>query len=466
MKKMTMGRGLNMSKGKWGSKKAVIFLQAGTFLEYFDLMLFVHMSVLLNTFFFPQSDPYIAGIISAFAFSSSYILRPFAALIFGFLGDRYGRKPTVMITMMMMGIPCGILTILPTYQEWGITSTVIVTLCRMLQGMSSLGEIVGAEIYLIETIKRPQQYSAVALLAVSASLGSFVALSLSSMAAASSGNNWRWVFSVGLTIAFAGSFVRTRLRETPEFVDMKLRLKKAIEKGNKKEISHIQRRTKQEDIHTPREDYKTVFMAFLMQCCSPLCFYFGYMYCGVILKTVCHYTPAQIIYQNLLVAVIKLFAMFVIVFLVRYIYPLKILKVKLCIFLVFILSVPYVLENIHESTDPLIIEHNARLIFWIQSFCIVFTPSTVSPIVYAHFPILKRFTYASWPFAISRAVMSVGCFGIVVMVSWVGSYWGILFIFLPIILAFAIGLAHFSYLEKKTGNYPGFVENKLALSVA
>ncbi len=456
-------------KSAWGHKKTILFLQTGTFLEYFDLMLFVHMSVLLNTFFFPQSDPYMNAIVSAFAFSSSYILRPFAAMLFGYLGDQYGRKPTVMITMMMMGIPCGILTILPTYNEWGITATIIVTLCRMMQGMSSLGEIVGAEIYMVETIKRPHQYSAVALLAVSSALGSFFALGLSSMAASSPGENWRWVFSVGLTVAFAGSFARTRLRETPEFVDMKRRLNKAIKNGNQKEVLNISRKTEQEETHTPAQDRKTVFMAFLMQCASPLCFYFSYMYCGVLLKTFCHYTPAQIINQNLKISIIKIFAMLTVAFLVRYIYPLKILRVKLFIFACFIFACPYFLNQLEPSSDTAVWESYANMIFWIQCICTVFTPATVSPIVYAHFPILKRFTYASWPFAISRAVMSVASLGVVVAIGWVGN-WGLLLVFLPILLMFFTGFSHFSKLEKDAGLYPGYekkdepVSGKVALA--
>ena len=58
-------------------KEAVGLLQIGTFLEYFDLMLYVHMAVLLNELFFPKTDPYTAALLSAFAFCSTWVLRPF-----------------------------------------------------------------------------------------------------------------------------------------------------------------------------------------------------------------------------------------------------------------------------------------------------------------------------------------------------------------------------------------------------
>ena len=78
-----------------GQKEAVGLLSIGTFLEYFDLMLYVHMAVLLNELFFPKTDPFTASLLSAFAFCSSYILRPFGALIFGFIGDFIGRKSVI-----------------------------------------------------------------------------------------------------------------------------------------------------------------------------------------------------------------------------------------------------------------------------------------------------------------------------------------------------------------------------------
>ena len=83
-------------------KEAIGLLSIGTFLEYFDLLLYVHMSVLLNELFFPKTDPHTAALLAAFAFCSSYVLRPFGALIFGYLGDHIGRKSTVIITTMMM----------------------------------------------------------------------------------------------------------------------------------------------------------------------------------------------------------------------------------------------------------------------------------------------------------------------------------------------------------------------------
>jgi len=83
-------------------KEAVGLLSIGTFLEYFDLMLFVHMAVVINELFFPKTDPFTASLLSAFAFCSTYFFRPFGALLFGYIGDKIGRKHTVIITTFFM----------------------------------------------------------------------------------------------------------------------------------------------------------------------------------------------------------------------------------------------------------------------------------------------------------------------------------------------------------------------------
>ena len=85
-------------------KEVVGLLSIGTFLEYFDLMLYVHMAVLLNELFFPKTDPFTASLLSAFAFCSTYILRPFGALLLGYIGDNIGRKATIIISTGIMAL--------------------------------------------------------------------------------------------------------------------------------------------------------------------------------------------------------------------------------------------------------------------------------------------------------------------------------------------------------------------------
>ena len=181
-------------------KEVVGLLSIGTFLEYFDLMLYVHMAVLLNELFFPKTDPFTASLLSAFSFSITFIFRPFGALIFGYIGDNYGRKFTVIITTIFMAVTCIIMAISPTYAEIGITASVIITLCRIVQGINSMGEKIGAEIYLTETFNPSLQYRVVAFIPTFSCIGTMFALLIASIMT-SHGFNWRYAFVVGAVIA-------------------------------------------------------------------------------------------------------------------------------------------------------------------------------------------------------------------------------------------------------------------------
>ncbi len=212
-------------------KEAVGLLSIGTFLEYFDLMLYVHMAAFLNELFFEPVDSHFTSLMMSFAFCTTFVFRPVGALIFGWLGDNIGRKSTVIITTFMMAVSCFVMANLPTYAQIGVAATWIITICRIVQGMTSMGEIVGAGLYLTETTKPPIQYVSVTLVGLSATLGSMGALGIASLVT-SYGFNWRLAFWIGAIVALIGFAAKTTLRETPEFANAKLILKKKYEKAN------------------------------------------------------------------------------------------------------------------------------------------------------------------------------------------------------------------------------------------
>ncbi|WP_425361343.1 MFS transporter [Candidatus Tisiphia endosymbiont of Ceraclea dissimilis] len=420
-------------------KEVVGLLSIGTFLEYFDLMLYVHLAVLLNELFFPKYEPFAASMLTAFVFCSTFIFRPIGALIFGYIGDRAGRKATVIITTIMMAISCVIMANVPTYAQIGITASIIITVCRILQGMSSVGEIVGAELYLTETIKPPIQYPTVAFVAVASVIGTTAALGIASLVT-SYGLNWRLAFWIGAIIALVGGVSRTTLRETPDFVDAKLRLKKKCEKANIdiKELANA-------PIFNKKVNKKLVLYLFIVNCVWPVCFYFAYVHCGSLLKSSFGYSAEQVIHQNFIVSIIQLVGMSFISYLSYRIYPLKILKVKLVIFSIFIVCSPYILNNI---TEPF-------FLFLLQAFLVLFDFGRVPavPIFFKYFPVFKRYTYNSMIYAVSRALMYViTSFGILFLTKYFG-HWGLLIIMIPISVGFTFGLRHFQKLEKEAGIY-------------
>lgn len=406
-------------------KHAVGLLSLGTFLEYFDLMLYVHMAVLLNELFFPKTDPHTASLLAAFAFCTTYVFRPIGALIFGFIGDYVGRKVTVIITIMFMSISCVFMANLPTYAQIGITASWIMTICRIVQGMSSMGELTGAQLYLSELINPPARYSAVALLAFSSAIGGAASLAVASLVSYF-GLNWRIIFGVGAIIALVGAAARVFLRETPDFTAAKRQTKIAQQT---QVLAH------------EKVSYKTLAALFLMDCMWPLCFYLSYMHCGIVLKDNFSYSPEQIIHQNFIVSIVQISTYLLFVFLSYRIYPLKILKVKLAISFAIVLSYPYWLNNFHHEFHVLLLQ-----------CCIIFFAADASPatsIFYKYFPVLKRFTYISFTYALSRAVIYViTSFGLVYLTKFHGS-WGTLIITIPVFMGYIFGLGHFEQLESK-----------------
>jgi uncharacterized membrane protein YvlD (DUF360 family) len=149
--------------------------------------------------------------------------------------------------MTITGFSCLVMAYLPTYAEIGITASIIVTLCRIMQGLSSLGEVVSAEIYAVETMKSPKRDVFASFLWGLSGLGSLAALAVASSVTLTSGDNWRQVFNIAMMVAFFGLIARTKLHETPEFVDMKQRYNKALDNGNKKEVEKIKNTIKEND---------------------------------------------------------------------------------------------------------------------------------------------------------------------------------------------------------------------------
>lgn len=410
-------------------KQAIGLLSIGTLLEYFDFMRYVHMAVLLNVLFFPPTDQ----LLSAFAFCSTFVFRPFGALFFGWLGDKLGRKIVVIITAAMMSGSCVALAITPTYSQIGITATIIVTLCRIIQGLSSMAEVIGAELYISEIIKKPYRYFYVSLIPSIATTGGMLALGVASLITQYT-LNWRYAFWVGSCIALVGTVARSSLKETRDFVDAKRRLKNnfnSVKRDTSKVFTHF---LFQEKIKT-----KTFLALFFIGCSWPVWFYLAYIYCGNILTQYYNYTPTDVIQQNFKVSIVHTITYFVLAFLSLKIHPMKIIKVKILIFSTFTCFLPILLNSHSSSLD----------IFLIQLFIVIFSLTSIpaNAIFYKSFPVFQRFRYCSFSYALSRAVMHVvTSFGMIYLTHNFGN-WGILIIVVPVIVSFTWGILHFGTLE-------------------
>lgn len=194
-------------------------ISLGTLLEWAEYTFYGYMAVTFSSLFFPDNSPEM-GILKTFGiFAVGYLMRPFGAIIFGHIGDIYGRKPALMISLLLMGAATFCIGCLPTFATWGIKASFILLCMRMLQGIAISGEYNGAAIFLVE--KTGGKYPALAGSWVSASaaagmvLGGIAAFATSHPLAPSWA--WRIPFLFGGLSCFVGLWLRSQVSESVFF---------------------------------------------------------------------------------------------------------------------------------------------------------------------------------------------------------------------------------------------------------
>ncbi len=420
--------------------QTVGILSIGTFLEYFDKMLYLHTAVILNDVFFPDTHLVIKSLIPAFSFCTNYLLTPFGSILFGYVGDTIGRRSAIVLSSMLMSICCITVAFLPTYAQIGISAPILLTACRMIQGISGVSEITGVEIYLTESIKHPLKYQAVALPYAIATLGSAFALGITAFFTNITLpyqyfpiQGWRIAFFVGSIIGIIGAITRGSIKEASEFANRKKMLKDQFKKANiewsKNNLSL-----------NPHVPLSTSVAYFFVHCGMPVCAYFIYFHCGSILHHTFGFTPAQVVKNNLFPTILNVIALLGTVYCSGIIAPLKIIKLQVALFITGIIFFLIAFNIWHSS--------NTILLFQCILVFVRFDYMPAAPIFFKHFPILQRFRYAILIRAISTLItFGVAAFGFELVTKEFGTN-GILLIFFPIGICFTWGIYHFEQKEK------------------
>src|ERR1700730_11935740 len=131
--------------------EAIVASTVGTTIEWYDFFLYGTMAALVfPSLFFPTSDPFVSQILAFSSFTVGFIARPLGGMLFGYLGDRVGRKSTLVATLLLMGISTVLVGLVPGYQEIGIAAPIILSLLRFAQGIGVGGEWGGAVLLAIE----------------------------------------------------------------------------------------------------------------------------------------------------------------------------------------------------------------------------------------------------------------------------------------------------------------------------
>lgn len=195
----------------------------GNALEFYDFTLCgVFVAILAKVFFSTQNDT--SSILwGFFAFSAAFWTRPLGAFIFGYVGDRFGRKVALTWSVSLMGIPTLVISLLPGYETLGILSPIILILCRMLQGLCTGGEYNGAAIFALEHLKtKPGLISG--LISGSCVIGALSAMFMGFLTTQSWMPDWAWrvPFAMGALISIVGFFIRRKTIESMEFLQTKI----------------------------------------------------------------------------------------------------------------------------------------------------------------------------------------------------------------------------------------------------
>lgn len=208
-------------------KKVVISGMIGNGLEWYDYALYGQVAWLLAQHFFPPSNE-AAQLLAAFGvFAAGFLVRPLGAAFFGWLGDKYGRQPAMVVAILMMALPTGAIGLLPTYAEIGIIAPILLTCIRLLQGMSLGGEFSGSITYIVEHAPPHRRGIAGAASLVSLMLGFILGIvvvrGMMSYVGAEAFEAWGWrvPFLLGIAIGLIGFYIRHYCDESPVYTDAK-----------------------------------------------------------------------------------------------------------------------------------------------------------------------------------------------------------------------------------------------------
>jgi MHS family proline/betaine transporter-like MFS transporter len=134
-------------------KKTITAAMSGNILEYYDFTLFVYLTPIIGPLFFPSEDKVISLIAGLGTYALGYFIRPLGGIFFGYIGDTFGRKNALTLSIFLMAISTCLMGCLPTYQAIGPTAPILLILLRLMQGLSAGGEYNGAAIFTVENVK-------------------------------------------------------------------------------------------------------------------------------------------------------------------------------------------------------------------------------------------------------------------------------------------------------------------------
>jgi MFS family permease len=208
-------------------RRVVIAASVGNIIEWYDFYIFGSLAAILAVKFFDKTHPVAAFLSTVAIFSIGFLIRPLGAFVFGWLGDKVGRKYTFIVTLTGMGVSTAVIGMVPTYAQIGLAAAFILFALRLIQGLCLGGEYGGAITYVAEHIEDKRRGYYTGWLQTSPTLG--IVLSLAVIIGtqrytgpeAFSEWGWRVPFLISLLLVAIAIYIRLSLAETPVFQDIK-----------------------------------------------------------------------------------------------------------------------------------------------------------------------------------------------------------------------------------------------------
>lgn len=208
-------------------KKEILISSLGNTIEWFDFGLFIFMAPIIGAKFFPQTSTGNATIEALIVFAAGFLCRPIGGIFFGYFGDTRGRAKTLRASILLITVSTFLVSVIPSYEDIGLTASILFILIRLIQGISIGGEYSGIMIYLAESAPRNQRGFTTSFAAIGANLGFLLAtvtlLLLHSLFSEETITNWAWRLPF-ILIGLPGSLIiyyRFQLAETPVYSQLR-----------------------------------------------------------------------------------------------------------------------------------------------------------------------------------------------------------------------------------------------------
>ncbi|WP_314723380.1 MFS transporter [Rahnella variigena] len=211
------------------SRRALVAGSVGNFIEWYEFGVYGYLATIIaGNFFTLEGQTGMTGLLLTYAsFALAFFCRPVGAIIFGRIGDRIGRKPTLIAVVLLMTLATAIIGLLPTYAQIGVAAPLLLTLMRMFQGLFAGGEFGGAVSLMTEFAPKGKRGIYGAWQSFTVSLGlltgvALVALLVQTLPEAQMKDwGWRVPFLLVLPMGLVALYLRLKLDETPNFVASK-----------------------------------------------------------------------------------------------------------------------------------------------------------------------------------------------------------------------------------------------------